>query len=170
MGGGVHHHHLEISPKSQDLSNFPRKVRYFLFFVGKFTQIGVPYHDKLREKSPGIDRSRGVRSPRAQEHCLTPSGCKVIAFWKVSSDIGFSCKTINTNRRGSFKRFVGDRLSYGFSTWNTFTESTVLVTSWSVRWCAYLTRKSEPRAVNASLGIDLLRVCRHETRSRNPLC
>ena len=84
---------------------------YFSFLLTSSPQIGVPYHDKLREKNLGIDRSRGVRSPRAQEHCLTPSGCKVIAFWKVSSDIGFSCKTIITNRRESFKvRTLGDPL------------------------------------------------------------
>ena len=45
-------------------------------------QVGVPYHHELREKNPGIDRSRGVRTRSAQEHCVTPSRRKVLEVWK----------------------------------------------------------------------------------------
>ena len=41
-------------------------------------QLGVPYRHELTEKSPGIDRSRGVRTRSAQEHCVTPSIRKVL--------------------------------------------------------------------------------------------
>ena len=45
----------------------------FDIFLHVRHQIGVPYHFGKTEKTPGIDRSRGVRFHSAQEHRLTPS-------------------------------------------------------------------------------------------------
>ena len=62
-----------FQPKSKKLENYG-----FAIFLQVRHQIGVPYHYGKTEKTPGINRSRGVRFHSAQEHYLTPSRRKDI--------------------------------------------------------------------------------------------
>ena len=47
------------------------------------TNGGYPKVKKSSKKTPGMKRSRGVHSRRAQEHYLTPSRREVIDFHKL---------------------------------------------------------------------------------------
>ena len=57
-------------------------VWIFVIFLQVRHQIGVPYHHGKTEKTSGINRSRGVRTRSAQEHCVTPSMRKVLEVLK----------------------------------------------------------------------------------------
>ena len=68
--------HSRAAPLCRAVRNWISTSALFLHLSVAYYRVVGPNLDVLAFKSLKMNRSRGVDSPRAQEHYLTPSGCE----------------------------------------------------------------------------------------------